>query len=210
MLQPGESARLPRLAVAALHPRPEQPREYQRQEVPVTNLSGETATAESDGRTVTITVPAGFTVQAERTAVRYEPDGAYRTIGAGTRCDREAGAPNIAVCDVGGAALTPIALRFTAAPTTGTALSAGCNNITVPVQEPRPALPTPMRVAELAQRVAPPGALEAIWKYEPALGRFFAYAPSRNAPNNLMTVNPLASVWICVRAPAMLVQPGDL
>jgi hypothetical protein len=53
---------------------------------------------------------------------------------------------------------------------------------------------------------APPP-LVAIWRHDVALGRFVAWSPLPEAPNDLTEVNELDAVFICVQTAAFLTRP---
>jgi hypothetical protein len=47
----------------------------------------------------------------------------------------------------------------------------------------------------------------AIWRYDNATGRFHGWSPLVGAATDLVTVNRLDAVFICMRAPATLTRP---
>ena len=81
--------------------------------VPVTNRSDQVATVTDDGRTITISVPAAFTVRA--TVERYARAG-NQTV---SPCPADPQFPHVAACDIPSQdARSPIAVSFTATPGT--------------------------------------------------------------------------------------------
>ena len=81
--------------------------------VPVTNRSDQVATVTDDGRGITISVPAAFTIRA--TVERYVRPG-NQTVSA---CPADPQFPHVAACDVPVQdARSPIAVSFTATPAT--------------------------------------------------------------------------------------------
>lgn len=78
-------------------------------------------------------------------------------------------------------------------------LARGCNQIVS-------AFPDGTLPATLAAAVTPAGVVLAIWRWEGG-GRIAGWAPDSGAPVNLLAVNRLDALWLCVRAPAQLQQP---
>jgi hypothetical protein len=81
-------------------------------------------------------------------------------------------------------------------------LSAGCNNVALTWPSG-----TPLRV--VAASLSPLASLVAIWRHEPALGRFAAFSPFHNAPVDYRTVGVrLEPAMVCLNAPATLARPA--
>lgn len=76
----------------------------------------------------------------------------------------------------------------------------GCNNVAL-TWPPG----TPPRTIALAS--TPAGALLAIWRFDNVTQRFAGYSPAPGAPNDLLTVNRLDPVFVCVGMSAMLTRP---
>jgi hypothetical protein len=63
-------------------------------------------------------------------------------------------------------------------------------------------------IATVAGAVAPPEALEAIWKFDPATGTWKGYSPSVPAAvNDLTSVDQLDAIFVCVNAAATIGRP---
>ncbi len=204
-MQPGETARLPRLTVIPLPPRQGVPPDYLRQDVPVVNLSDQVATVVSDGQVFRITLPAGFTVRADVTAIRYESDGTYTALGQGTACRSEPGSSHVAVCNMQGGVTRPVSVQFTATRTSqnteAVTLSLGCNNVSL-------TWPNNTSSATVAAAVRPSGTLTAIWRFDAARGRFVGFAPLFPREGDLSEVSRLDAVFLCMSGPGTLMRPA--
>lgn len=162
----------------------------------IVNQSDQPATALDDGRVLTLSVPEGSTLQAE---VVYE--GLYAQT---VPCPTEPQSPHVARCIVFEYRATPTFVRFTTSTVPPAIeqllLMPGCSNVvlTWPQQ-------TPLDL--VARAVSPEGALEAIWKFDAAQERFFAFSPQAHQASDLTLVDRLDAVFICVRMPGMLTRP---
>lgn len=208
VLQPGEAGRLPRRAAVPVPRPPGAPVEYQTQDVPVTNQSDQVATVASDGQTITITLPVGFTVRAEVTQFAG-------TVPLGSSpCPTQAGSPNITVCNVGGGVTIPVSVQFTATPAPSPAptpiptpgrtetvpLFRGCNNVAL-------TWPNGTPTTDVAAAVAPAEALVAIWRFNNATQTFQGFSRQFPGASDLTTVNRTDAVFVCMREPGMLRRP---
>jgi beta-lactamase superfamily II metal-dependent hydrolase len=91
------------------------------------------------------------------------------------------------------------------------ALFKGCNSVALTFPDGTPA-------QSVANAVGPSSAVESIWRYDAAQTRFEAFSPAAPQASDLLTVNFLDAVWICVTdstlgpspitAPATPSQPG--
>jgi hypothetical protein len=95
--------------------------------------------------------------------------------------------------------LTVFAAVTPAGAQTPAALAPGCTAETPPAAVASP--------AALLSAIRPAGAVRALWQHDPATGRFAAYFPDSPAASDLQALTAEA-VWICVDAPAQLVQPA--
>lgn len=90
-------------------------------------------------------------------------------------------------------------LEVVAAPPSGVIqLARGCNNVSPTVTESATAY---------AARVAPAGALVAIWEHQAATNTFRGFSPQAGAPNDLAGTTRLRPVYVCVNNAATLDQP---
>jgi hypothetical protein len=92
--------------------------------------------------------------------------------------------------------------RASVAPTQQVSLFATCNNVAL-------TWPGGTPVADIAAAVTPQSGLEAIWYYDNALSRFFAYSPT--APPQVNDYNTtrsrLEAVFICMTTNGTLNRP---
>ncbi len=176
------------------------------------------ATADRSGFQLTVTCPGGFT-QTATTDVNGVAN--FTNVPAGNCTVAEAARAGWTLVGIFvGTTTTDIGNNGTFAVTAGmqTALTvrnraqqaatepvplfAGCNNqtITWPVGTP---------MATVAASITPPGALDAIWRFDAALGRFRGFNPSAPAFVNdyVMQETSLEAVWICMRQPGTLNRP---
>jgi hypothetical protein len=94
----------------------------------------------------------------------------------------------------------PVAALASTQPET-LSLAVGCNNVALTWPTG-----TPMRVVALA--VKPAADLVAIWRHQPAAGRFAGYSPLRSAPLDYAKVSTrLEPAMICVKSAATLSRP---
>jgi hypothetical protein len=59
----------------------------------------------------------------------------------------------------------------------------------------------------VANAITPVESLVAIWRYDARSARYQAWSPLPGAPNDLVTLNRLDAVFLCVREPGTLTQP---
>ena len=85
------------------------------------------------------------------------------------------------------------------APGATKALYEGCNNVALTFPDGTPA-------QSVANVVVPSSAVQAIWRHDAAQNRFEGFSPAAPQASDLLTVNFLDAVWICVTASA--VGPG--
>lgn len=76
----------------------------------------------------------------------------------------------------------------------------GCNNVAA-------TWPNGTPTATVAAAVSPSTILIAIWRFDASANRFFGYSPIPNAPNDLLTVNRLDAIFICVDTAGTLTRP---
>lgn len=80
-------------------------------------------------------------------------------------------------------------------------LSFGCNNVALTFAGGTP-------LATVAAGVAPSSALESIWRYDNASGKFFGFSTLPGAPNDYTSIlMRLEPVFVCVRDNATLTRP---
>lgn len=104
----------------------------------------------------------------------------------------------------GATALATATATFTvstnAAPIPVRTLSRGCSNITPTVTE---------SVTSFTARISPQSALIALWEFSGSNREFAGWFALPGAPADLTTVTRLRPVYICLRAPATLMQPPN-
>ena len=103
-----------------------------------------------------------------------------------------------------GAALLPVAgSRVHAQPAASIALPdpggveqlyEGCNNIAL-------TFPEGTTSDEVVQAVSPAGAAESMWRYDASQNRFLGFSPAAPQASDLLTVNFLDAVWLCISIP---------
>lgn len=142
-----------------------------------------------DARVLMIEAPANATVQVR------PPDGQL--------CTTVDDQPNVVRCSV-----TPNPARQPLVFTTSIAgrseavqLFTGCNNVTL-------TWAAGSAVSEVAAAVTPATALAAIWRFDNATQTFRAFSPQFPDVSDLLTVNGLDAVFICMRAPGTLTRPA--
>jgi hypothetical protein len=79
-------------------------------------------------------------------------------------------------------------------------LYTGCNNVSSTYPSGTPA-------SQVFGTVSPQSALIAGWFYNNGQQRFLGYSPLPGAPNDLVTVNRLDALFICVNGPATFTRP---
>jgi hypothetical protein len=83
------------------------------------------------------------------------------------------------------------------------ALVLGCNNVAL-------TFPVGQSTRDIARSVFPADAVVSIWLYSASDARFIGYAPDvpSSASDYTATRSPLEAVFVCMRAPGTLTQPG--
>lgn len=79
-------------------------------------------------------------------------------------------------------------------------LATGCNNISL-------TFPSGTATTTVAAAITPPGNLISIFRFDSSQNRFLGFSPLPGAPNDLVTVNRLDAVFICMSAPGTLARP---
>jgi hypothetical protein len=87
----------------------------------------------------------------------------------------------------------PVASITLPAPGATKQLYPGCNNISL-------TFPNGTTSQEVVQAVTPAGSIQAMWRHNAALNRFDGFAPAAPQASDLLSVNFLDSVWLCVAA----------
>jgi hypothetical protein len=157
----------------------------------VVNQGDQTASVTYDGFTLVIEFPQGIK------AILLSSDGVLIT--CSTDLDRPQRLRCSAIPLLSGGRVTFGTMTLSASPET-LPLSSGCNNVTLTWPDG-----TPTR--EVAAAVTPAPVLASIWRLDAATQTFRGFSPIPNAPNDLVTVNMLEPVYICVQAPATLARP---
>jgi hypothetical protein len=85
----------------------------------------------------------------------------------------------------------PMASITLPAPGTPKQLYAGCNNIGL-------TFPEGTSSQEVVQAVTPAGAVEAMWRHNAALNKFEGFSPAFPQASDLMRVDFLEAVWLCM------------
>jgi len=85
----------------------------------------------------------------------------------------------------------PVASITLPAPGSVKELYPGCNNISL-------TFPDGTASQTVVQAVTPAGAVEAMWRHNAALSTFEGFSPAAPQASDLLTVNFLDSVWLCV------------
>jgi len=111
-----------------------------------------------------------------------------------------------------GAALLPVAgSRVHAQPAASIALPdpggveqlyEGCNNIAL-------TFPEGTTSDEVVQAVSPAGAAESMWRYDASQNRFLGFSPAAPQASDLLTVNFLDAVWLCISIPQAAVTLSE-
>ena len=70
----------------------------------------------------------------------------------------------------------------------------GCNNITL-------TFPDGTASQTVAQAVSPAGAAESMWRHDASQNRFVGFSPTAPQASDLLTVNFLDAVWLCLGMP---------
>jgi hypothetical protein len=79
-------------------------------------------------------------------------------------------------------------------------LFAGCNNVAL-------TFPSGTSTSDVVGQVTPSGAAQALWRLDASTGSFAAYAPAAPEASDLMTVDFLDAVFVCVDQQASLTMP---
>ncbi len=96
------------------------------------------------------------------------------------------------------------------APGSTKTLYEGCNNIALtfpnrtPVGHPHPGWTT----ESVVEAIEPSSALQSIWRYDAAQNRFQGFSSAAPQAGDLLTVNFLDAVWVCVTALAVAPTPA--
>jgi len=80
----------------------------------------------------------------------------------------------------------------------------GCNNIAL-------TFPDGTTSETVVQAVTPAAAVQSMWRYDASQGRFLGFAPAAPQASDLLTVNSLDAVWLCISVPqgAVTLHEGD-
>jgi inhibitor of cysteine peptidase len=70
----------------------------------------------------------------------------------------------------------------------------GCNNIAL-------TFPDGTTSEAVLQAVSPAGAAQSVWRYDASQSRFVGFSPAATQASDLLTVNRLDAVWLCVSVP---------
>jgi hypothetical protein len=77
----------------------------------------------------------------------------------------------------------------------------GCNNVSF-------SFPSGTDCGTVLQAVTPAGAVAAMWRHNAALGMFEGFSPAAPQASDLLTVNSMDAVWLCLgEAPALAPPP---
>jgi uncharacterized protein YodC (DUF2158 family) len=95
----------------------------------------------------------------------------------------------------------PVAQIPLPAPGTSKPLFPGCNAIALTFPDGTPRM-------TVVQAVTPSGAVEAMWRHDAAQNRFEGFSPAAPQASDLLTVNFLDAVWVCVTAQAVAPTPA--
>lgn len=148
-----------------------------------------TVTAGFDNPTLTLSAPAGAAVQVL------------------SGCTQAANAAAVVQCTVSGLSSPPtVTVAFTTVPL-GTRfgsvdLAAGCSSTSL-------TWPAGTSVAEVAAAISPGKALLGVWSFNNVTQSFRGYFPNPYAPRDFTLVTGGETTFICLRVPAVLIQPGS-
>jgi inhibitor of cysteine peptidase len=78
----------------------------------------------------------------------------------------------------------------------------GCNNIAL-------TFPDGTASQAVVQAVSPVGAVESMWRYDASQDRFLGFSPAAPQASDLLTVNFLDAVWLCVSIPEPTVRLSE-
>jgi hypothetical protein len=94
----------------------------------------------------------------------------------------------------------PVASVTLPAPGGTKQLYSGCNNIGI-------SFPNGTASLAVIQAVTPVGAVDAMWRYNAALNKFEGYSPAFPQASDLLTVDFMDAVWLCMVQGLAAVQP---
>ena len=77
----------------------------------------------------------------------------------------------------------------------------GCNNVAL-------TFPEGTSSETVVQAVDPPAAVESMWRHDAQANRFEGFSPAAPQASDLLTVNFLDAVWLCVAPAGPVVQPA--
>jgi hypothetical protein len=103
----------------------------------------------------------------------------------------------------------PVANITLPVPSAGALLYPGCNNIALTFPDGTPS-------ATVLQAVTPAGAVETMWRHSAAQNRFEGYSAQYPQASDLMSVNFMDAVWLCMaeglaaQPPAVVLPPAVL
>jgi cysteinyl-tRNA synthetase len=97
----------------------------------------------------------------------------------------------------------PVASIALPAPGGTEQLYAGCNNISLTFPDGTPS-------QTVVQAVTPAGTVETLWRFNGPLNRFEGFSPAYPQASDLMSVNFLDAVWLCIREAAGTTSTPDL
>jgi hypothetical protein len=80
-------------------------------------------------------------------------------------------------------------------------LYAGCNNISL-------TFPDGTTSETVVEAISPSGALQAMWRHNAAQNRFEGFSPTAPQASDLLAVDFLDAVWLCMAGPAPAVAPS--
>ena len=94
----------------------------------------------------------------------------------------------------------PVANIALPAPAPATQLYPGCNNIALSFPDATPS-------ATVLQAVTPAGAVDTMWRHSAAQNRFEGYSAQYPQASDLLTVNFMDAVWLCMEQGLAAIQP---
>jgi hypothetical protein len=96
----------------------------------------------------------------------------------------------------------PVATIALPSPGSTKQLYAGCNNISLTFPDGTPS-------QTVVQAVSAPDAVEAMWRYNPVLIGFEGFSPAYPQASDLLSVNFLDAVWLCMVLPGPPPTPTE-
>jgi PKD repeat protein len=142
----------------------------------------------------------GTTGFNQSTSHSYNAAGTYTVTVTVTTATGLSGSATTTVTVGGGVTPAPTPTPTPALGNESVNLFPGCTNVSV-------TWATGTATATVAAAIAPSGALTSIWSFINEQQRFVGYSPLAGAPNDLLTVNRAAPVFICVTSAATLTRP---